>query len=173
MAGLFHGIGHFPADAENGGVRSLGEDGGGAADGVGVEAAAERGVGGDRDERDFSALLLGGERFPRGPSLVLLGGVVGKEGRQHAGEGVAVGDGGCDGLLGLAELGRGHELHRRSNLQRAPYRADTRLYFLQGSHSYPILCFQVFSFSIHRYLNFTVSAMALAHFLSIALRALN
>ena len=118
MPGLPHRIGHLAADAVDGDVGlAVGTDRfQREAHRIGIERAAEGGIGGEGDEGD--AQLAGA--FGRRPGVLAA----------HLRQLPLVGTHPLDGLLRLAELGGGHELHRGSDLQRTLDGADAALDFL-------------------------------------------
>ena len=129
LSNLPHRIGHLAADAVHGDIGiAVGTDRfQRKAYRIGIERAAEGGIGGEGDEGD----ALFGSSFGQSPGVLpayLCTG--GHKVVQHALQLPFVGTHSFDGLLRLAELGGGHELHRGSDLQRALDGADAALDFL-------------------------------------------
>jgi hypothetical protein len=135
FSGLLHGFRHLASDAVHGDIGiAVGPEGfQRETDDIGIESAAKGRVGRESDEGDFlpgrcRIFIL--DRGPGRPFGSPRPTGLRHEPLHHLLQFPLVGTHSLDGLLRLAELGGGHELHRRSDLQRTLDGADTALYFL-------------------------------------------
>ena len=137
-AGLPHRIGHLPADRENGdvlirnpGCTVLSQGIQDLADHVGIESAAKRGIGSDRDQRDPGALLPAGSILRSGRYRNM---TAGRYRRQHPVQSLLIRKHPLNRLLRPVKLGRCDHLHRRGDLEGSADRTDPGLYFLKRRH---------------------------------------
>ena len=110
----------------------------GLADDIGVEAAAEGGIAGNRDDGGAAWRRGGIRREESVRSLRFLHRTAlrrCRQGGEYACHQALIGTQGFDRTLRLAELGGSDELHRRSDLQRAAYGIDPVFRFPERCHS--------------------------------------
>ena len=114
---------------------ALGEEAGGVgareADDRRVEAAAEAALGGRDDQQVGVGAAGAAEQARRRGARGDAGGEVAEDGFHAAG----IGPGGLGGLLGAAQLGGRHHLHRLGDLARGLHAGDADLQVLEARHA--------------------------------------
>ena len=129
-----HRLGHLATDRENRdffhALRTEGSDTRAyLPDNIGIEAAAERRVGGQTHQRHMAERTLGGITSVRTDVF--------QEFVQGALQGLLIGQHALNRRLRLVKLGRSDHLHRRSDLERTLDGLDASLDFLERSHDLP------------------------------------